>query len=143
MPIQNIELTSIEGKRFIKRGERIRRIDIKLNSSVTVINQVGEQEAEVEFRYTADFVGMGYIRIEGRLLFQGDATALTTSWAQTGNMPDEMAQELHSAILGSCTPESVIIARALHLPPPVQPPKVDIRKAKGGKMDLDGGMEVA
>ncbi len=45
--------------------------------------------------------------------------------------------------MGTCIPESVVIARDLSLMAPIPLPKVDIKRAKG-KGDAEiGGMEVA
>ena len=143
MTIQNLELTSIEGKRFIKRDEPIHRLNINSNSSITLVNPVSEGEAEVEFRYTVDYIGVGFIKIEGRLIFKGDAHTLAADWSAKRNMPDEVAQELHSAIMGACIPETVVLARDLNLTLPIPLPKIDLKKGKGGKGEQASGMEVA
>jgi len=147
MPLSNIELTSVEGKRFVRRDEPIHKLDINSNSSVTRVQQIAEDQAEVEFRYTVNYIGVGFIKIEGRLLFKGDAAALVTDWSSKRNMPDTVAQELHTAIMGTCIPESVIIARDLNLMVPIPLPKIDLKKAKeagkAGEAGSLGGMEVA
>ncbi len=143
MTIQNLELTSVEGKRFIRRDEPIHRLSINSNSSITLVNPLNEGEAEVEFRYTVDYTGVGFIKIEGRLIFKGDATTLAADWSAKRNMPDNVAQELHTAIMGACIPETIVLARDLNLTLPIPLPKIDLEKAKGGKVDQTSGMEVA
>ena len=147
MPLSNLELTSIEGKRFVKRDEPIHQLSINSNSSVTRVAQIAEDQAEVEFRYTVNYIGVGFIKIEGRLLFKGDAPSLVADWTSKRNMPDNVAQELHNAIMGTCIPESVIIARDLNLMVPIPLPKIDLKKAKeagkAGEAGSLGGMEVA
>ena len=143
MSIQNVEITSIEGKRFIRRDEPIHQLNISSNSSVTSVNQTSDEEADVEFRYTVDYRGVGFIKIEGRLQFKGDASSLVSNWAAKRNMPDDVAQELHNAIMGICIPETVVIARDLNLMMPIPMPKVDLKKAKAGTGGDIGGMEVA
>ena len=76
MTIQNLELTSVEGKRFIKRDEPIHQINISSNSSITMVNQIDDGQVEIEFRYTVNYIGVGFIKIEGRLVFKGDAPTL-------------------------------------------------------------------
>ena len=143
MTVQNLELTSIEGKRFIKRDEPIHQLNINSNSSITLVNQVSDSEADIEFRYTVNYMSVGFIKIEGRLTFKGDAPNLAADWHAKRNMPDNVAQELHTAIMGACIPESVVIARDLHLMMPIPLPKVDLKKGKGDRGETLGGMEVA
>jgi hypothetical protein len=143
MTIQNLELTSIEGKRFVKRDEPIHQLNINSNSSITLVNAVTDGEAEIEFRYTVNYIGVGFIKIEGRLVFTGDAPSLAADWSSKRNMPDTVAQELHTAIMGACIPETVVLARDLNLTLPIPLPKIDMKKAKGGTAADLGGMEVA
>lgn len=143
MPLSNVELTAIEAKRFVKRDEPIHQLSINSNSSVTRVAQVAEDQAEVEFRYTVNYIGVGFIKIEGRLMFKGDAASLVSDWSAKRNMPDAIAQELHTAIMGTCIPESVVLARDLNLMVPIPLPKIDLKKAKGKTDGEIGGMEVA
>jgi hypothetical protein len=143
MPVKNLELTSIEGKRFVRRDEPIRHLNIDLSTSITPVNQTAEDQAEVEFRHTVTYRGVGFIKIEGRMIFVGDAEALMADWQSNKNMPEDTAREMHSAIMGVCIPESVLIARDLNLTMPIPPLNIDLKKAKKGKIDSVGGMEVA
>jgi hypothetical protein len=143
MTIKNMELISIEGKRYVRRDEPIRHLNIDLNTSITPVNQIADDEAEIEFRHTVTYRGVGVIKIEGRLTYVGDASTLVSDWQANKNMPEETARELHQAIMGVCIPESVLIARDLNLTMPIPPINIDLKKAKKGKVDSIGGMEVA
>jgi hypothetical protein len=143
MTIQNLELTSIEGKRFVRRDEPIHQLNINSNSSITLVNQINDGEAEIEFRYTVNYMGVGFIKVEGRLIFKGEAPTLAADWSAKRNMPDKVAQELHSAIMGACIPETVVLARDLNLTLPIPLPKIDLKKAKGQTGGEVSGMEVA
>lgn len=143
MAVRMVELTSIDARRFTRRGEKQANIRIDNNSTVTLISQTGEEEADVEFRYTASYGSVGVIKIEGRLVFHGDAAELTQKWSSSGNMPDKVASEIHTAIMGTCVPEAVMVSRDLHLPPPIPLPQINIQKKKGGKKQQSSGMEVA
>ena len=143
MPVKNLELTSIEGKRFVRRDEPIRHLNIDLSTSITPVNQIADDEADIEFRHTVTYRGVGFIKIEGRMTFVGDAETLVADWQENKNMPEETARELHSAIMGVCIPESVLIASDLNLTMPIPPLNIDLKKAKKGKIDSIGGMEVA
>ena len=142
MAIKMVELTSIDARRFSKRSEKTVNIRIDNNSTVTLITRTGEDEANVEFRYTASYGSVGVIKIEGTLLYQGNAGELVEKWSASGNMPDKVASEVHTAIMRACVPEAVMISRDLHLPPPIPMPQINVSKQKG-KKSQSSGMEVA
>ncbi len=139
MPVKVLELLSIDAKRFAKSGERFRNVRVDHNSTVTQVVPIDETLASVEFRFTANYTGVGVIKIEGSLQYEGDAASLATMWSKSGKMPNEVASEIHTAIMNSCIQESVIIARDLRLPPPIPLPVVNIKS--GGKKS--SGVEVA
>jgi len=143
MPIKNLELTLIEGRRFAKRDEQIRQLNIDISTSITPINQIAEDEAQVRFRHQVSYRSVGVINIEGELTFVGDAATLMADWQANKNMPEETARELHQAIMGVCIPESVIIARDLNLTMPIPPINLNLKKGKKGTVDPVHGMEVA
>jgi len=141
MPIKGIDLTSIDARRFAKKGERMVNVRIDNNSTVTLISEVNEKEVNVDFRYTASYGSLGLIKIEGTIVYEGDASSIANKWGQSGNMPDEIASEIHTAIMRTCVPEAVLISRDLKLPPPMPLPQVNISKKKSKKPS--SGMEVA
>lgn len=124
MAVREVELTAIEAKRFTRRGERAPIDRLDQNSSVSMIVPVDEKTADVEFRFTVTYGAVASIRIEGRMLYQGDAQKLAATWREKRNMPNEVASEIHTAVMGACIPEAVLVARDLHLPPPVPIPQV-------------------
>ena len=99
MPVKTVEITSIDARRFTKPGEKITNVRIDNNSSVTLITPMNDEEANVEFRYTASYGGIGSIRMEGVIIYTGNVKALSTKWINEGNMPDEIAGEIHTAIM--------------------------------------------
>jgi hypothetical protein len=139
--IKNVELVSVDARRFTKSGERVANVRIDHNSTVTLITELNNKEANVDFRFTANYQGMGLIKIEGRLLFEGDAAALAKQWGAESKMPDQVASEIHTAVMGTCIPEAVMLARDLRLPPPIPMPQVNI--GKGPQAKPGSGIEVA
>lgn len=133
MPVKSVELTSIEARRFSRPTERHAQIRIDHNSTVTVVRESSPAEASIEFRYTASYGGIGIIRLEGNLSFNGDAHALTEQWQQTSQMPSEIASEIHTAVMRVCVPEAVGIAKNLNLPPPIPLPQVKFDQQGAGK----------
>jgi hypothetical protein len=135
LSIKRFELTSIEARRFTKHGEKHKNIRIDHNSSVTLVSEVNDKEANVDFRFTANYSGLGLIKIEGSLIYEGDAPTLVQQWTTKGNMPNEVANEIHTTVMNNCIPEAMLLARDIRLPPPIPMPKVNIQggqKKKGG-----------
>ncbi len=126
--MRDVELTSLEAKKFTRRGERAQIDRLDQNSSVSMILPVDEKTADVEFRFTVTYGAVASIRIEGRVLYEGDAKKLAETWKEKRNMPNEIASEIHTAVMGACIPEAVLIARDLRLPPPVPIPQVKFEK---------------
>jgi len=139
MPVKQFELSSIDGKRFSKSTEKLRNIRIDHNSTVTLITELNDREASVDFRFTANYSGIGVIRIEGNIIYEGNAPALAKQWSSEGKMPNEVASEIHTVIMTNCIPEAVMIARDIRLPPPIPLPTVNIR----GEGRPSSGIEVA
>lgn len=139
MPVKHFELLAIDGKRFYKMGEKPRNVRIDHNSSVTSITEKGKSLVVIDFRFTANYQGIGVISLEGGLTYDGDSREIIRQWRNERKMPDKVAQEVHQAIMSNCIPEAVIIARDLRLPPPVPLPPIKF----GGKPRESSGVEVA
>jgi len=143
MNIKEFELKSIDAERYSKREEKKKNIKINHNSSVTKINKIGPRTNQIDFRFTANYSGMGVIKIEGSLKFIGEYPDLADNWRKKNKMPNEVAKKIHTTIINNCIPESVTIARDLNLPPPIPLPKVNMPEKKSNTTSSKGGMEVA
>ncbi len=141
MTVRDIEYISIEGRRYTKRREVLGQVKIDTNSTVTSVTEVGPREADVDFRFAINYGSLGMFKIEGRLIYEGEAPVLVKEWREKHTMPTEMANDIHTAILHSCIPETVILAKDLGLPPPIPLPKVNIQEQKKGS--APSNMEVA
>jgi len=127
MKIRNIQLKSIEARRYIGRDERPKQIRIDHNSTVTQINEIKTDEATIEFQYTASYGPVGMIKLEGSVLFKANnAKKIANEWKKTRKMPDQTASHIHTAIMHACVPEAVGIAKDLGLPPPIPLPQVKL-----------------
>jgi hypothetical protein len=125
MRIKNIQLKSIEARRYIDRDEKPRQIRIDHNSQITHVHKKSDNQANVEFQYTASYGPVGMIKIEGVLLYEDDdAKKITKQWLDTRRIPDQTASRIHTAVMHSCVPEAVGIAKDLGLPPPIPLPQV-------------------
>ena len=135
-------MTSIDARRFSKAGEKHTNIRIDHNSSITQITEMNDKEASIEFRFTANYTGIGVIKIEGRLVFEGDGPMIAQMWATEHKMPDDVANQVHGAIMNNCLPEAVMLARDIRLPPPIPMPQVKVG-GQGQKAKPSSGIEVA
>lgn len=125
MKIKNIQLKTIEARRFINPDERPRQVRIDHNSTVTNFIYVKDNDANIDFQYTASYGPVGIIKIEGTLLLESDdVKKISKEWNETRKMPDQIASNIHTAVMHSCVPEAVTIAKDLGLPPPIPLPQV-------------------
>ena len=125
MRIRNIQLKSIEARRYINRSERPKQVRIDHNSTVSNIAVVKDNNASIDFQYTASYGPVGIIKLEGSLLYEGDdAKKVSSEWKKTRKMPNQIAGHIHTAVMHACVPEAVSIAKDLGLPPPIPLPQV-------------------
>ncbi|KAA0003676.1 MAG: hypothetical protein FE048_01080 [Thermoplasmata archaeon] len=134
MKIRNMNLRSIEARRYVRSMEKPMNIRIDHNSTVTLFTIIKEGEAQVEFEYTASYGPVGLIKMEGDFIYEGkDAKEVAKRWQEKRNMPNEIASHIHTAIMHFCLPEAVFIARDLRLPPPIPLPQVRFDKKEKKK----------
>jgi len=127
MKIRSIQLKSIEARRYTNLNERPRKVRIDHNSSVSQITEIKENQASIDFQYTASYGPVGMIKLEGSLLYENDdAKKITSEWQNARKMPNEVASRIHTAVMHACVPEAVGIAKDLGLPPPIPLPQVKI-----------------
>ena len=135
MSVRTFDLSSVDGRRFVKPTDRWVNLRVDHNSTVTLISELGDRQASVDFRFTANYHAseavVGLIQIEGSLVWEGDAKTLAKGWSSTGQMPPDVAQEIHTVIMTNCIPEAVLLARELRLPPPIPIPQVNIQQPPG------------
>ena len=145
MTIKSFELSAIDGRRLSRVGQRMQNVRIDHNSTVTLITEANEREATVDFRFTANYRAVeevvGVIRIEGTLVYEGKGREVARQWSASGQMPNDVANEIHTTIMTVCIPEAVVIARDLRLPPPIPIPQVTVPTPQ--TPSKHSGMEVA
>lgn len=141
MQIKSFETTGIEARRFSKSGERVANVRIDQNSSIIQITKTPEDSASIDFRFTANYVGLGFIKIEGQMTVTGEVDTLIADWTREGNMNPEEANVVHNTIVSNCLPTALLIARDIKLPPPFPLPRVNIQKKNEPRHS--SGVEVA
>ncbi len=143
MKIKNFELTAIDAERYSKKGAKKGNIKINHNSSVTRMEKMDANTTHVDFRFTANYSGMGKIKIEGSFKIIGEYPDLAEKWQKENKMPNEVAKKVHTTIINNCIPEAVGLAKNINLPPPIPLPKVNVSEDKSNTTSPKGGMEVA
>ena len=137
MKIRNIQLKSIEARRYVNRNERPKQIRIDHNSTISQIYDIEDKHATVDFNYTASYGPVGMIKLEGSLIYEDEnAKKIANDWKSTRKMPNQAASQIHTAVMHACVPEAVGIAKDLGLPPPIPLPQVklgmDSKKGQAG-----------
>jgi hypothetical protein len=143
MHIKNVQLKGIEARRYSDLTSRPQKVRIDHNSNISRMELVQDNQARIDFQYTASYGAVGMIKIEGSLMYQDDnSKKLVDEWNETHKMPNEVASGVHTAVMHACVPQAVGIAKDLHLPPPIPLPQVRLgNSAKKGK--AQAGPEVA
>lgn len=142
MPVRSIQVTSIEARRFSKATEAPpQQVRIDHNSTVTLVTKVDEEVSLIDFRYTASYGGLGLIKLEGQARFEGESDKMVAAWESSQQMPQELAGEVHTAVMRVCVPEAVFLARDLQLPPPIPLPQVQFKK-QGQQAEAGHGPEI-
>ena len=139
MAVRNFDIKEIEARRFTRPGERFSQINVNFNVSITNISPAGENTVNVDFRFTVNYTGIGVMRMEGSILYEGNVTDITERWGKKKAMPDHMANEIHAVILNNCVTEAFILSRDLHMPPPLPVPQPNFGKKSPPK---SSGVEV-
>jgi hypothetical protein len=127
MKIKAITLKAIEARRYIKPNERPKNIRIDHNSSFTHVSYDANNQGTIEFQYTASYSSVGMIKIEGSLVIEHtDIKKIVDDWNASKKMPDQIASHIHTAIMHTCVPQAVGIAKDITLPPPIPLPQVKL-----------------
>ncbi|MEF8847900.1 MAG: hypothetical protein V5A68_02055 [Candidatus Thermoplasmatota archaeon] len=143
MKIRNIQLKSIEARKYSKDTSRPKKVRIDHNSNIGQISSKGKNRALINFEYTTSYGPIGLIKLEGALIYEDEnVKEIIEAWKESRNMPNDIANKLHTAIMHACVPQAVGIAKDLKLPPPIPLPQVKLGSdAKKGKSQ--SGPEIA
>jgi hypothetical protein len=124
--MNGVVFKTTEARRFQDRPTGPMQIRIDHNSHLSLVESAGDS-LKVEFQFTTSYGALGVIKLEGTLgLTVSDAAGAAAEYAKTRNLPPEVAQQVHGAILQACIPEAVGLAKGIRLPPPIPLPQVKI-----------------
>ncbi len=128
MQVTSFEINVIEAKRFAKVSEKMANIRIDHNSTVSQISKLSDSSASVEYRFTVNYAGMGFIKMEGNMVLEVDANEVLKEWTATGSMPNDVANLVHNTVVSNCIPTALLVARDVRMPPPFPLPRINIQK---------------
>lgn len=124
--IKDLEINSIEGKRFSPLDARPQELRIDQNLSILDVRRESEY-FRIFYKFISTFSTLGNITIEGSILYTG-ADDLEMKWKKDKNLPDSAASEIQGAIFTSSIVETIMVARDLRLPPPIPMPNIQKKK---------------
>jgi hypothetical protein len=130
VPVTAVNFRSFEARRYqdVPPGGQVR---VDHNSNISLVTKESDEKIRVEFAYTTSYGPLGLIKIEGNLVYTGKGAGEgAEAWAKDRNLPTDIAQHVHSAIMASAVPQAVGLAKDLRMPPPIPLPQVQI-KGKG------------
>lgn len=136
--IERMEIKGIESRRYAELAEA-RSYKISVNHSTTILNVTREGErASVDFALSTDFLPVGMVRIEGRMLYSGKVDELIASWSSNRKIENrEIAKELMNAPMAYCMPLIFMLSKELSLPPPLPIPRLKF-EGKGNGAESKG-----
>ncbi|KAF5029898.1 hypothetical protein DSECCO2_643790 [anaerobic digester metagenome] len=141
MQIRSFETSSIEAKRFSKSGEKVMNVKIENNSAITQVSKLEGELYQIDYRFTANYTGMGYIKIEGHLNVSDLGDKAMEEWRRQNNLPLDDANAVHNAIVTNCMVTALLISREIKLPAPIPIPRINMQKKP--EVRPSDGVEVA
>ncbi|MCG7840385.1 MAG: hypothetical protein MIO87_00580, partial [Methanomassiliicoccales archaeon] len=94
-----------------------------------------------DFRFTANYTGLGYIKIEGQITVSELSEKVMDDWRKTNNLPVDDANTVHNAVVGNCMLSALLISREIKLPAPMPMPRINMQKKP--EIRPSDGVEVA
>lgn len=147
MPVTAVQLKALEARRF-QDAPPNSQIRIDHNSTITMVVKEASDRLRIEFGYTTSYGPLGVVKVEGALIYTDAAAGeAADAWASTRNLPANVAQQVHSAIMSAAVPQAVGLAKDIRLPPPIPLPQIQFqgqqaKAATPAKPDSYGSPEV-
>ena len=130
----DLKFRNLEVKRFTNFIEG--PVNVHNNSNVKTVAKI-EGKLSIDFTFTCNFEpGIGLIKIEGDIILRDTEENIERAmkdWDKGAkNLPTDIAERIHNAILSSCIIESVVLSKEMGLPAPIPLPTVSMAKKEPG-----------
>jgi len=126
--IERVDLTGMDAKRFHKNNDKSLSIRIDQNSIITRMLPLEDDRALLSFRFTIAYSSLGYINIEGDMVFSNGAHKLVERWTECGQIDVVDANLIHNSAVSACLTTALILSREIKLPPPFPLPRVNLQQ---------------
>ncbi len=122
----DLKFRNLEVKRFANYAEG--PVNVHNNSNVKTVLKI-EGKLAIDFTFTCSFEpGIGLIKIEGDITLRDSEENIERAMKEwdkgAKNLPTDVAERVHNAILSSCIIESVVLSKEMGLPAPIPLPTV-------------------
>ncbi|HII17388.1 TPA: hypothetical protein HA361_05740 [Candidatus Woesearchaeota archaeon] len=115
------------------------KVNIKNNVTITGIEESdislgkGDQKAmKISFTYTSEYEPkVGKVTIEGSMLYiaePANAEDILKQWKKEKKIASDIIAPVLNATLSKCTVQALNLTQEINLPPPIQLPRVDLKK---------------
>lgn len=128
MSMISFNFTNITAERKVAR---VGKYSVKNSTNITDVKEVplGKQKALLfTFKSTIEYEpGVGSIVLGGDVLFLStdeDAKRIVDDFKKTKKVDNKYAEAVYNTVLSRATVQSLIVARDLNLPAPIQMPRV-------------------
>lgn len=111
-------------------------VNVHNNSTIKTVSKA-EGKLSIEFSFACVFEpNIGTIRIEGEVYVHDSEENIERAmkeWSKEAaggnrNLPPDVAEKVHNAIISSCVVESVILSKEVGLPAPIPTPTISLAK---------------
>jgi hypothetical protein len=117
-----------KGKLSISNNVAINNVE----GSEIAVGATKQSSLKFTFEFTAKYdPGVGNIVLNGELIYlekPEKVKEIAAEWKKTKKVPKEMMASVLNNILSKCNIEALILSREINLPPPVQLPRVNVKK---------------
>jgi len=145
MAIKSFILTAMEGRRF-PGPAKSQPTQVRIDHSNTITNIIieGPGRAQIDFRYHVSYQGLGEVKLEGQLVYEGELSDLEKTWREQQRMPNKVAEQVHNTILSNGSFEVMQMARKLKLPPPIkiEVPRIHVKDNSKGSTPAGGNPDL-
>lgn len=134
VPVKRVELKHIEASKFLSSKEmKNLKVKISISNKIKAFER-SEGEYVVTVTFHVDYSGLGYISADINVfLSENFGKKAFSEWKKSGKFSDEALDTVMRAVFAGPIIDIMLLARIMHLPPPVPIQVVTAKKPGGDK----------